>query len=239
MKGTPLTDLTCEYIVNNFASEERTLLQTMSARAQAAGIPMIMIAEEQAKFVKVFLRVIKAKRVLDVGTLFGYSAAIMSQAIGADGEVVSLEFNPEHARVAKENLANAGISNVSVITGPALDAMKSLLDDSFDFVLIDADKPNYVNYLRESLRLVRAGGVIAGDNALAWGKIADEVAPQVASTEPPNSGANYRPWLTPDDPDFGSVTAIQAFNKAFAAEPSLFSILVPIGDGMAMGVVQK
>ncbi len=219
MKGTPLTDHTCEYIVSNFASDERVLLQRMSARAQAAGIPMIMIAEEQAKFVKVFLRAIKAKRVLDVGTLFGYSAAIMSQAIGADGEVVSLEFNPEHAEVAKENLAEAGIGNVKVITGPALDAMKSMKDNIFDFVLIDADKVNYVNYLRESLRLVRPGGVIAGDNALALGKIATEVEP--------------------DDSDFVSVTALQEFNRAITAEPSLFSILAPIGDGMVIGVVQK
>jgi predicted O-methyltransferase YrrM len=220
MKGTPLTEDIYEYIVGNFAFEERTLLHSMSERAEAAGIPMIMIGEDQAKFVAFFLRAIKAKRVLDVGTLFGFSAAIMARAIGAQGEVISLEYEPKHAAIAKENLAHFGIEHVEIRVGPALDAMKGLASNSFDFILIDADKPNYTNYLRESLRLIRPGGVIAGDNAIAWGRIADE-------------NIHY------NDPDYNSVTSIQAFNKAVAAEGSMFSIIVPIGDGMAMGVVEK
>jgi len=178
-----------------------------------------MIGEDQAKFVAFFLRAIKARRVLDVGTLFGFSAAIMARAIGSDGEVVSLEFNPEHARVAKENLSALGIENVNVITSAALDTMKTLRSDSFDFILIDADKPNYSNYLRESLRLIRDGGVIAGDNALGFGKIADD--------------------MDLHDPDYNSVSSIREFNAAFATERALYSILVPIGDGMTMGVVRK
>ncbi|HWF44820.1 MAG TPA: O-methyltransferase [Candidatus Kapabacteria bacterium] len=220
MKGTPLTEEIYEYIVSNFAFEERTLQRSMSERAEAAGIPMIMIGEDQAKFVAFFLRAIKARRVLDVGTLFGYSAAIMARAIGEKGEVISLEFNPAHAAVAKENLAHFGIEHVTITVGAALDSMKKLPMSSFDFILIDADKPNYTNYLRESLRLIRPGGVIAGDNAIAWGRIADET-------------------ITYTDPDYSSVTSIQAFNKAVAAEGSMFSIILPIGDGMAMGVVEK
>ena len=219
MKGTPLTDETYEYIVSNFAFEERTLLAEMSARAKEAGIPMIMIAEDQAKFIAFFLRAIKARRVLDVGTLFGYSAAIMARAIGPDGEVVSLEYSEKHAAVAKENWAHLRHhEHISLIVGPALDAMKNMASHSFDFILIDADKSNYINYLRESLRLIRPGGVIAGDNALAWGRIVEKN-------------------IAKDDPDYVSVTSIQAFNKAVATEGSMFSIIVPIGDGMAMGVV--
>ena len=220
MKGTPLTEETHEYIVSTFAFEERSLLAAMSARAEEAGIPMIMIAEDQAKFIAFFLRAVRARRVLDVGTLFGYSAAIMARAIGPEGEVISLEFSAKHAAVAKENWAHFGIGHVSVVVGPALDAMKSMATSSFDFILIDADKLNYTNYLQESLRLIRPGGVIAGDNALAWGRIADESIPS-------------------DDPEYTSITSIQAFNKAIAAESSMFSIIVPIGDGMAMGVVEK
>src|SRR6476660_2432283 len=107
MKGTPLTEPVYNYIVDLFAKDEVSLLKQFSARAEAAGIPMISISEEQAKFLGFFVKAIKAKRVLDVGTLFGYSAAIMSKAMGADGEVVSLEFEPLHARVARENLASA------------------------------------------------------------------------------------------------------------------------------------
>jgi predicted O-methyltransferase YrrM len=219
MKGTPLNDQLFEYIVQNFALDERALLETMSARAEAAGIPMIMISEEQARFVGVFLRAIKAKRVLDVGTLFGYSAAIMAQAIGTDGQVVSLEFSDKHSEIAKENLLAIGLNNIEIITGPALDAMKKMPDSSFDFVLIDADKVNYTNYLKESLRLVRNGGVIAGDNALAWGKVASNVAKE--------------------DEDYSSVTSIQAFNQAFAQEGAIFGVICAIGDGMAIGVVSK
>ncbi|MDP4200403.1 MAG: O-methyltransferase [Bacteroidota bacterium] len=219
MKGTPLNDQLFEYIVHNFAEDERALLEKMSARAQAAGIPMIMISEEQARFIGVFLRAIKARRVLDVGTLFGYSAAIMSSAVGAEGEIISLEFAEKHARVARENLDELGIKNVSITTGPALDAMKIMPESSFDFILIDADKPNYSNYLNESLRLIRPGGVIAGDNALAWGKIASD--------------------LPKADPDYASVRALQQFNHAFAQQKAIFGVICAIGDGMAIGVVSK
>lgn len=220
MKGTPLTEETFDYIVRNFAQNEAQLLERMQKRAVQAGIPMIMISEEQAKFVGFFLRSIKAKRVLDVGTLFGYSAAIMSQAVGEDGEVVTLEFEPLHANVAQENFADLGLKNVTLKQGAALDHMKSMDSNSFDFIMIDADKINYLNYFSEALRLIKPGGVIAGDNSLAWGKVTNTA-------------------IESSDPDYVSVTSIQKFNAAFAAERSLFSIIVPVGDGLAMGVVTK
>src|ERR1017187_1637598 len=118
MKGTPLTDANYEYIVKLFAMDERALLERMSKRAEQAGIPMIMVGEDQAKFIGFFLKAIGAERVLDVGTLFGYSAAIMARAIGLNGEVVSLEFSELHAKVAKENLAELDIANVTIRVGP-------------------------------------------------------------------------------------------------------------------------
>jgi caffeoyl-CoA O-methyltransferase len=219
MKSTPLTDGIYEYIVKNFASDERALLGRMRSRAEAAGIPLIMISEEQAKFVEFFVRAIGAGRVLDIGTLFGYSAAILSRGIGSTGSVVSLEYSEVHASVARENLRAEGITNVEVIQGAALDSLRTLPDASFDFALIDADKVNYSNYLTECLRLVRKGGVIAGDNAIAWGKIADES-------------------MSKADEDYTSVTSVRAFNSAMAREARLFSAIVPIGDGMAMAIVQ-
>jgi predicted O-methyltransferase YrrM len=220
MKGTPLTEPVYNYIVDLFAKDEVALLKQFSAPAEKAGIPMISISEEQAKFLGFFVKAIKAKRVLDVGTLFGYSAAIMSRAMGPDGQVVSLEFEPMHARVARENLASADISNVAIHEGPALDHMKSFEDNSFDFILIDADKINYVNYLKEGLRLVKPGGVIAGDNAMAFGRLMEMDIPA-------------------DDPDHESVNAVRRFNAEFAAESSIFGVIIAVGDGMAMGVVNK
>ena len=220
MKGTPLTEETYEYIVDLFARDEEQLLHKMQGRAQEAGVPMIMIGTEQAKFVGMFLKSIKAKDALDVGTLFGYSAAIMSRALPADAKVVTLEYSDRHAEVARENFKELGLKNIELIVGAALESMKQMADNSFDFIMIDADKPNYSNYLKEALRLIRAGGVIAGDNALVWGKIATKDIPK-------------------GDPDYTSATAMQAFNKAFAAEKRMFSIIVPVGDGLAMGVVTK
>lgn len=216
MKGTPLTESTYEYIVQHFASGERTLLERMSVRAKAAEIPMIHIAEDQAKFIAFFLKAIKAKKALDVGTLFGYSAAIMARAMGTDSEVTTLERNEKHANVAQENFNTLRLRNVMIKIGPALEAMKLMRRGTFDFVLIDADKPNYTAYLTEALRLVRPGGVIAGDNAMAFGKLTETVAKT--------------------DEDYASVTAIRGFNETFANHKSLFGTLIPVGDGMVMGV---
>lgn len=247
MKGTPLTEETYEYIVRNFAKDERALLERMSVKARAAGLPMIMIGEDQAKFIGFFLKAIQAKRALDVGTLFGYSAAIMARAMGPGSEVVTLEYSEANATVARENLDDLYLRNVQIKTGPALEVMKLMRRETFDFILIDADKPNYVNYLNEALRLIKTGGVIAGDNAMAWGKVALPVngkTPKASKTTKGEKASKvkteeYHPWISPDDDDFGTVRGIQEFNTAVSTNKRLFSILIPIGDGMTMGVVGK
>lgn len=220
MKGTPLTEETYNYIVDLFASRERAMLAPMSATAEAAGVPMIMISEEQARFIGFFVKAINATRVLDVGTLFGFSAAVIANAIGAQGSVLSLEFEKMHADVAQANLEALGITNVEVRVGAALDHMRTLPDNSFDMVLIDADKINYEQYLNESIRILRNGGIVAADNAFAFGKITDH-------------------WLPESDPDFVSVDAMRKFNQVFAEHPNLYACLVPVGDGLDMAVVQK
>ncbi len=153
-----------------------------------------------------------------MGTLFGYSAAIMARAMGTDSEVVTLERNEMHANVAKENIDTLHLRNITIKLGPALEVMKLMRRETFDFILIDADKPNYTPYLNEALRLIRPGGVIAGDNALAWGKLTTDLAK--------------------GDPDAASVKAIRSFNETFANQKTLFSTLIPVGDGMVMGVLK-
>ncbi len=219
MKATPLNEEMYQYIVDLVAQDEIALLEPMKRRADAAGVPEIMISPEQARFVGFFLKAIGAKRVLDIGTLFGYSAAIMSKAVGQSGEVVTLEYSSKHAAVARENFRELGLKNITLHEGAALDALKTMPDNSFDFAMIDADKANYENYLMECLRLVRNGGVIAGDNTMAFGYITDDIAE--------------------DNPDYKSVLAIRSFNKRFVAEPRLFSSFITIGDGMLAGVVTK
>ncbi len=220
MKGTPLTEELYNYIVDLVATDEEALLTRMKVKADEMGVPEIMISPEQARFVGFFLRAIKAKRVLDVGTLFGYSAAIMSQAVGESGEVVTLEYLPLHAQVAHHNFKHLGLENVSMLQGPALEHMKTMADGIFDFIMIDADKPNYINYLNEGLRLIKNGGIIAGDNAMAFGFVADNT-------------------LTESNPDFININAIREFNKQFVANGAMFTSFITIGDGMLMGVVKK
>jgi predicted O-methyltransferase YrrM len=215
MKGAPLTEEIIDYINRLFPREDE-LLRQLRADAEAAGIPPIQISPEQGAFMQVLLRGIGARRVLEIGTLAGYSAIMMARALPEDGQLVSLEVNPFHAEFAKERIARAGLAaKVRVMTGSAHDLLERELAGSrpYDFVFIDADKPSYPRYLELVLPMVRPGGMIAGDNALSHGRIAD-----AGSTEP-------------------NVIGMRRFNRALAEDPRLTSCLVPIADGLAIGVV--
>lgn len=219
MKGSPLTPALYQYIVERFAQEERALLRKMARRAEAAGLRPIMISEDQARFLGLLLRAVGARRALDVGTLFGYSAAIMAQAMGPRGRVVSLDMDERAARVATENLRELGLGDrVEIRLGRALDSLKRLRGRSFDFALIDADKAPYVEYYEEGLRLVRRGGWIAADNTLAWGRVA----------EPPAAVRS--------EPDVG---AIQRFNDHVSRDRRVEACLLPIGDGLLLAHVKN
>lgn len=215
MKSTPLTAPIYEYIVSLFGSRERDLLDEMSRRADRAGLPPIMISEDQARFLTVLLALARPKRILDVGTLFGYSAAVLALA-SPSSRVVSLEIDARHAKVAEQNLRAAGLlGRVSVRLGPALESMKTLRKGTFDLVLIDADKENYPHYLDEAARLLRKGGLLLIDNAFAWGEVADE-------------GASARHGL--------DVLAIRRTNEALASRKDFVATILPLGDGLAFAV---
>jgi predicted O-methyltransferase YrrM len=151
-----------------------------------------------------------------VGTLGGYSAIVMGRVLPEDGELISIEVDPERAEFATEQIRKAGLSHkVRVILGSGIDVLERELADSgpYDLAFIDADKPNYCRYLVLVYPLMRVGGIIAGDNALAWGNITDRET---------------------DDPD---VIGMREFNQAMSDHPALQSCIVPVGDGMCMGVV--
>ncbi|HVZ41940.1 MAG TPA: O-methyltransferase [Candidatus Kapabacteria bacterium] len=215
MKGTPVTEEIVDYMIRMFPAEDE-LLAGLREQAAIAGLPPIQISPEQAAFMQTLLLGIDARRIVEVGTLGGYSAIVMARALPADGELITIERDPLRADFAREQIRRAGMDSiVRVVVGSGVDVLERELADSgpFDFAFIDADKPGYVRYLELIYPLMRRGGLIAGDNALAWGKIAD------ADTE---------------DPD---VRGMQAFNKAMASHPGIQASLVPIGDGMCIGVV--
>jgi predicted O-methyltransferase YrrM len=140
-------------------------------------MPAIAVAPAQGRTLQVLARAISARRILEIGTLAGYSAIWLARALPADGRLVTLEIDPERALVARENLARAGLSERSeVVVGPAADSLEALIRAKiapFDMIFIDADKRNCPLYLKHSLALARTGSLIVVDNAISRGRLID------------------------------------------------------------------
>ncbi|WP_280258614.1 O-methyltransferase [Nocardia abscessus] len=155
---------------------------------KAAGLPPIDVSAPQGKFLHLLARTVGARRVLEIGTLGGYSTIWLARAVGEKGRVVTLEFAAQHAEVARANLERAGVGDrVEIRVGAALDSLPVLAEedpDPFDLVFIDADKVNNSNYVLWALRLTRPGSVIIVDNVVRGGAIAEE------HSEDPNAQAS-------------------------------------------------
>jgi predicted O-methyltransferase YrrM len=199
------------------------LLAAALARADAAGLPPIQVAPAQGRMLQLFAHLVGARRILEVGTLGGYSAIWLARALPADGRLITLEYEPRHAEVARANLAAADLADrTEVRVGRGIDLMQELIASGaapFDLVFIDADKPGYPAYLTAALQLTRPGGLIIADNVIRDGDVLD-----------------------PESTD-ESVQAVRIFNAQFAAEPRLSAAFLPtIGakgyDGLAIGMVR-
>jgi caffeoyl-CoA O-methyltransferase len=168
------------YLGELFAAEDEALA-AVEQSIETAGMPPIGISAVEGKLLHVLARACGARRILEIGTLAGYSTIWLARALPPDGTLVTIEVSPEYARVAQRNLAAAGVQDrVAVRVGRALDVLPQLAaDDSalFDMVFIDADKPAYVEYFEWSLRLARAGALIVADNVIRSGRVlADDAA---------------------------------------------------------------
>ncbi|KAJ3567928.1 hypothetical protein NP233_g6042 [Leucocoprinus birnbaumii] len=146
-----------------------------SRKCEEQGLPDIAVPAVQGKFLNLLLRSIGAKRVLELGTLGGYSTIWLARALPDDGEVVTMELLEKYAKVAAENIEAAGVSNkVKIIVGRAIDELQKLKPSPpFDMVFIDADKPSSLDYFIEAKRLTRPGGVIIVDNVVQYGQVAN------------------------------------------------------------------
>jgi predicted O-methyltransferase YrrM len=139
--------------------------------SDAAGLPPIAVSAQQGKFLCLLAGAINARRILEIGTLGGFSAIWLARGAGPQGRVVTLEYEAKHADVARENLQRAGVADrVEVIVGAALDMLPTLRGP-FDLVFIDADKENNVAYVEWAVRLARPGSVIVVDNVIRDGRI--------------------------------------------------------------------
>ena len=165
-----------DYIVDTLSPSDPALDQAL-ADSRAAGLPAINVAPNQGKFLQLLARMIGARRVLEVGTLGGYSTIWLARALPADGRLVTLEYSPAHAEVARGNLARAGLSDIAQVrVGAALDSLPVLAAENpepFDLAFIDADKENNPHYFTWALKLVRPGGLIIVDNVVRAGSVID------------------------------------------------------------------
>ena len=209
------------YIIDLFHSADEAL-EAAQASGAAAGLPDIAVTPVHGRFLHLLARLVGARSILEIGTLGGYSTIWLARALPQDGRLVTLEYSPLHAEVARSNVARAGLAGkVDVIVGKAADSLQQLAASGsgpFDFIFIDADKPGYADYLDWSLRLSRPGTLIVADNVVRQGQI-----------------------VAPDGDD--NVRGIREFNRKLAAEPRVdATILQTVGskgyDGLAIAIVK-
>jgi predicted O-methyltransferase YrrM len=206
------------YVEELFAPPD-PVLDNALRRSREGGLPEINIPRNEGKFLQLLAELAGARRILEIGTLGGYSAIHLGRALPEDGRLVSLELDERYARVARESIAEAGLSEkVEVRVGDARELLAAMIEEGegpFDLTFIDADKGGYPEYLEWALRLSRPGSVILGDNTIRGGSVLD-------------SGDEIS-------------RAIREFNEKLAKEPRLSALILPLIreriDGLAIARV--
>ncbi|RLQ96337.1 O-methyltransferase [Falsibacillus albus] len=189
----------------------------------AASLPPIDVSPLQGKFLHLLARLKGAKKILEIGTLGGYSTIWLARALPSDGRLITLEYEKKHADIARQNLKRAGVeSKVEIMVGPAIDSLPKLKEKGeidFDFVFIDADKVNNANYLAWALKVCRSGAVIIGDNVVRNGNVIDTA--------------------TSDESVLGSREFIDLLSKEERIDSTAIQTVGSKGyDGFVMGIVK-
>lgn len=210
-----------QYVTDLVVQEDSALVAALEA-SNAAGLPAIAVSPPQGKLLSLLVRASQARRVLEIGTLGGYSTIWLARGLPSDGHLTTLELSPAHAAVATKNLERAGLADtVRVRVGPAAETLRRLREEGappFDVVFIDADKTGYPEYLLLVMELVHKGSVVIADNVVRDGAVAD----------PASTDAN--------------VQAVRRYHEAVAANPRLSAtVLQTVGskgyDGLSFAVV--
>src|ERR1700751_4563591 len=148
-----------DFLDTTMVGDDPVLTAALEA-SDAAGLPRIAVSAQQRKFLSLLAGAIKARSVLEIGTLGGFSTIWLARGAGPEGRVLTLEYEPKHAEVARANLQRAGVGDrVEVLVGAALDTLPTVTSGPFDLVFIDADKENYVAYLEWAIKLTRSGSI--------------------------------------------------------------------------------
>ena len=208
------------YIGQLFIPHDDTLAQGLKD-ASAADLPSINVSANEGKLLYLIAKMTDAKRVLEIGTLGGYSSTWLARALPAGGKVITLELEQKHADVARRNLDRNGVGDrVEIRVGRAIDSLQKMIETGeapFEVIFIDADKENYIEYLNLSLQLARVGTVILADNLIRNGRV------------------------LADQPVDANARAVKAYNETIAKHPRLDSIILPIIrtnlDGLSISIV--
>jgi predicted O-methyltransferase YrrM len=164
------------YVTNLLVPTDSVLENTLRTNANA-GLPPIQVAPNQGKFLQLLAKICGARNILEIGTLGGYSTIWLARALPKEGRLVTLESEPQHAKIARQNISRAGLADVVELRlAPALETLRQLIAEDhnpFDFVFIDADKENYPGYLQLALKLSRVGTCIVADNIIRQGAVID------------------------------------------------------------------
>lgn len=200
----PTTNDYNTYIASLFAPQDTALSETIS-EMEREGVRMMNVSATEGKLLHLLALTIGAKRILEIGTLGGYSGIHLARALPSDGTLITLEIDPHHAEVARRNFDRAGLGKkVDIRVGPASETLQNLAaqnEPPFDVVFIDADKGGYSEYLRLSLPLLREGGLLLADNTL------------------------------PDAVLTGEESGTKRYNSDVAGQPELTTIVVPVLRG--------
>jgi caffeoyl-CoA O-methyltransferase len=169
--------------------------------------PQMLSGKVEDRLLQILIRISGAKRVVEIGTFTGYSSLMMAEGLPEDGELITLETCKKYAEIAKRYFKRSPYADrIKLIFGPALNSLKQILDESIDFVFIDADKKSYTLYYKESLRILRKGGIIAVDNTLWSGRV-----------------------LSPQDADS---KAIALFNEIVKKDENVEKVMLTVRDGV-------
>jgi predicted O-methyltransferase YrrM len=189
-----------DYVAGNLVPDDEALDAALEA-SQAGGLPAINVAPNQGQLLMLLARAIGARRILEIGTLGGYSTIWLARGLGPDGRLITLEANPDYAEIARANIARAGLSQtVDVRIGRAQDTLPGLAAEApFDLIFIDADKPGTPGYFQWAVKLARRGSLILVDNVVREGEVLDAASEdasvqamrrffELAATDPRVSG---------------------------------------------------
>jgi len=208
-----------DFVTRTIARED-AVLREIRETTQSKGLPPISVGPDEGRLLHFLASACGARKIVEVGTLAGYSACWLARALPEGGMLHTIEFDPKHAKVAKENIASAGLTaKISVHTGTGMDVLPTLEKHGpFDLVFIDADKTGYADYARWAVKNVRSGGFVICDNAYLFGNL-------------------HRDDLPTDHDDKPKVAPMRAA-LGLLADESLFSscAMIPTGEGMAVAV---